>query len=140
MNNKANTALIFDDSAVLVQQLSTLLHKFGIKGTQGNTRGGKHDLPKELPDGSPVASLEECPEGLGVIFVEVLQAGSNGFQLLRSLKRQVHCPLVLVTGSGRVSDVHWGLQAGAAAVLTRPLRLAALESCLKQLGVVGAES
>ena len=73
-----------------------------------------------------------------MIFVEVLQACGNGFQLLRELARTRACPLVLLTGTGRASDRHWGLQAGAAAVLRRPVDEAALRACLQELGLLPA--
>jgi CheY-like chemotaxis protein len=108
-------ALILDDSPVLARHLQQLLGRLGVGA----------DVQAEDAD---------------IIFVEVLQACGNGFQLLRELARTRACPLVLLTGTGRASDRHWGLQAGAAAVLRRPVDEAALRACLQELGILPGAS
>ena len=112
--------LILDDSPVLARHLKLQLQALGL-------RPSIHADAASLPG----------PE-VRLIFVELLQAGGNGFQLLRALARQRACPLVLLTGTGRSSDRHWGLQAGAAAVLRRPIELPALRRCLQELGMLDA--
>jgi CheY-like chemotaxis protein len=116
-------ALILDDSPVLARHLQQLLQGLGVSAllhTQGVAR-----LPEAEVD---------------VIFVEVLQASGNGFQVLRELARARACPLVLLTGTGRASDRHWGLQAGAAAVLRRPVDTPALQCCLQELGLLSGNT
>lgn len=120
------TALIIDDSPILGLQLGQWLEGFGFTvrsisavDCESACRGAGHE--------------RAWPQELALIFVELAQAQGNGFQLLRQLQPLTRCPLVLVSGSGRSSDVEWGLQAGAAAVLSRPLASAALAACLRQL-------
>src|SRR5690606_34543336 len=112
-------ALILDDSPVLARHLQALLQGLGVAAV----------LQAERP--ADLSAIEA-----DVIFVEVLQATGNGFQLLRELARSRACPLVLLTGTGRASDRHWGLQAGAAAVLRRPVDGRALQHCLQELGLL----
>lgn len=126
-------ALILDDSPVLARHLQLLLGRLGIgaevrAGVAGDA-GAAMNTDAAVP--------EPAPADVDVIFVEVLQACGNGFQLLRELARARACPLVLLTGTGRASDRHWGLQAGAAAVLRRPVDEAALRACLQELGLPG---
>lgn len=115
-------ALILDDSPVLARHLQLLLGRLGIGA--------------EVQAAAPEATHAE----VDVIFIEVLQACGNGFQLLRELARTRACPLVLLTGTGRASDRHWGLQAGAAAVIRRPVEEAALRACLQELGLQGCSA
>lgn len=112
-------ALILDDSPVLARHLQQLLQGLGVAAV----------LHTDSSAALPAVEAD-------VIFVEVLQATGNGFQLLRELARARACPLVLLTGTGRASDRHWGLQAGAAAVLRRPVDGRALQGCLQDLGLL----
>lgn len=113
------TILILDDSPVLARHLQAQLAALGHTAST-------HADPASL-----------CGIEADLIFVELLQATGNGFQLLRTLARSHACPLVLLTGTGRSSDHHWGLHAGAAAVLRRPIEPAALRQCLQDLGLTG---
>lgn len=125
MKCREASVLIIDDSPLLSLQLGQLLQGFGFTARSTSVAEG-------VPAWS--ASLGDLwAQGLALIFVELLQTHANGFQLLRHLRRCTRCPLVLLTGSGRAADVPWGLQAGAAVVLSRPLTPAALEGCLRQL-------
>lgn len=125
-------ALILDDSPVLARHLQLQLRQLGIGAELCSAVG---------EDAAMLADAQAAAQaGVDVIFVEVLQACGNGFQLLRELARRRACPLVLLTGTGRVSDRHWGLQAGAAAVLRRPVDAAALRGCLQELGLLPGTS
>lgn len=118
MTATAGTALILDDSPILAQQLRLLLQQCGFT----------------VVVETPPVDIQALPQPLALICIELLQESANGFQLLRQLSREVQCPLLLLSGTQRSSDVQWGLRAGAAAVLSRPLTAAALEQCLRQLG------
>jgi CheY-like chemotaxis protein len=132
MKQRRPQALILDDSPVLARHLQLLLGRLGIGAEV------RAELPAEVPATAAQALVQdEMPDEFDVIFIEVLQACGNGFQLLRELARTRACPLVLLTGTGRASDRHWGLQAGAAAVLRRPVEEAALRACLQELGLQG---
>jgi DNA-binding response OmpR family regulator len=122
MKAVVGTALILDDSPILAQQLRLLLQQCGFTVVVAT---------------APV-DTKALPQPLALICIELLQETANGFQLLRQLSNNVSCPLLLLSGTSRSSDVQWGLRAGAAAVLTRPLTAAALEQCLRQLGCCGS--
>jgi len=66
------------------------------------------------------------------VFVELMHYEENGFSLIRWLGLKITVPLILVTGTGRESDLHWGNTTGAAAVLARPLCKSALVQVLEQ--------
>lgn len=146
MKSLRTQALILDDSPVLARHLQLLLGRLGIGaevcaeataeagGEMGSETGS--EMGRDL--GADAGAETAIPAEVDVIFVEVLQACGNGFQLLRELARTRACPLVLLTGTGRASDRHWGLQAGAAAVLRRPVDEAALRACLQELGLLPA--
>lgn len=138
MNAAQPQALILDDSPVLARHLQLQLLRLGIGA---ELRTGAELDNAEIDNGAEASVQTTTPPAIDVIFVEVLQACGNGFQLLRELARTRACPLVLLTGTGRASDRHWGLQAGAAAVLRRPVDEAALRACLQELGLLpGAAS
>jgi len=123
-------ALILDDSPVLARHLQLQLQRLGIGAEVKAQADVEAKLEARVEAGTTAAAEVD------VIFVEVLQACGNGFQLLRELARTRACPLVLLTGTGRASDRHWGLQAGAAVVLRRPVDEAALRACLQELGLL----
>lgn len=130
MNAVQPQAFILDDSPVLARHLQLQLQRLGI-GAALHT-AAEADCEHNAAAAAPASIQCEAD----VIFVEVLQACGNGFRLLRELARTRACPLVLLTGTGRASDRHWGLQAGAAAVLRRPVDEAALRVCLQELGLL----
>lgn len=111
--NAGGKAVIIDDSPVLAVQLQSLLQAQGFEAVHCSR-------PAEL-SGRPAC-----------IFTELLQLDNNGFRILRALREHFDCPLILVSGTGRLSDQHWGRQAGAMHVLTRPLRLQELRKILKE--------
>ncbi|MEY4641427.1 MAG: hypothetical protein RLZZ227_1421 [Pseudomonadota bacterium] len=117
-------ALIVDDSPFLGLHLSGLLDSRGIA-----TR-----IPADASE------LRDLAPAADVIFVELLQFEANGFQVTRELAAQVACSLVLLTGTGRDTDLQWALRAGACAVLQRPLTAARLERLLQLLKLAPPES
>ena len=97
--------VIVDDSPVLVCQLQCLLQALDFDAAHCAE-------PAQLAGQRPA-----------YVFVELLQLEHNGFCILRMLRGTLDCPLILISGTGRPSDLHWGRQAGATHVLTRPLQL-----------------
>ena len=113
-------ALVCNDSRTLALQLCQQLEALGLNTDIAGSE-------------AEVFAKAEASE---LIFIELQFSGSNGFQITRQLSGRCNCPLVLVTGTGRSSDLHWALQAGAATVLTRPVLSSALQLLLQQLQVV----
>lgn len=112
------SALIINDSMILARHLQGML---ALLDVQASIMSARSDL------------LAEAAK-MDLVFLELQLDHANGFQLLRALVAVTTCPLVLVSGTGRASDQCWGLRAGAAAVLQRPLDLQKLCQGLQQVG------
>jgi CheY-like chemotaxis protein len=111
-------ALIVDDSPFLAAHLARLLCALG--------------LDARTP--ADAAELRALAPGAAVVFVELELFHATGFEVTRELAVHCACPLVLLTGTGRKTDLQWGLRAGASAVLPRPVTMQALQAALAQAG------
>jgi CheY-like chemotaxis protein len=111
-------ALIVDDSPFLAVHLGRLLEALGLQAR------------------TPSAPAELCALSAeaAIIFVELELFQGSGFEVTRELAARCACPLVLLTGTGRNTDLQWGLRAGASAVLPRPVTARALRTTLDRLG------
>ena len=114
----SDLALIVDDSPYLAQQLKQELEAFGI---QVLIAADVHDLPELACEAD-------------VIFVELELFGGSGFEVMRLLSFDNAAPLVLLTGTGRSTDLSWARQAGASAVLRRPVTVTRLREVFLALG------
>ncbi len=108
-------ALIVDDSPFLVLHLARQLAALGWR--------------TQLTEGAD--DLAAMAASADFVFVELQRFQANCFQLTRALAAYCACPLVLLSGSGRGTDLQWGLRAGARAVLTRPVSVSALRTTLQ---------
>jgi CheY-like chemotaxis protein len=113
--------LIVDDSPFLAAQLSCLLMTLG--------------LEPRIP--ADAMELRALAAEAAVIFIELELFHASGFEVARELAAHCSCPLVLLTGTGRKTDLQWGLRAGASAVLPRPVTAAALQALLGTPGYTG---
>ena len=113
--------LIVDDSPFLAAHLSRLLLTLG--------------MDARIP--ADAAELHALAPAASVILVELELFNASGFEVMRELAAQCSCPLVLLTGTGRKTDLQWGLRAGATAVLRRPVTESALHTALVRSGCVG---
>ena len=107
--------LLVCDHPLLTALLQTLLDRAGL-ASQAVGSSAVHNLVTLAPRGVV----------LDLVLVEV-----NGFALLRQLAQQLSCPLVLLTATGRVSDIYWGSNAGATTVLAYPPDPEALQAALQ---------
>ena len=113
-------ALVVDDSPFLALHMTRLLTALGLRvQVTGNA-----------------AESRALAAQASVVFVELELFHASGFELMRELAAHCTCPLVLLTGTGRTTDLQWGLRAGASAVLQRPITEAALCKVLDRLGCV----
>lgn len=114
-------ALIVDDSPFLAAHLSSLLSSLGVEARVAENAAQLNTLAVEA----------------AVIFVELELFQACGFEVTRELAELHACPLVLLTGSGRKTDLQWGLRAGARMVLPRPVTVATLKTALAKLDYPG---
>lgn len=113
MKSPAPRALILNDSAVLSLVLERFLRGLGFRTS----------IVTVLPEQSELAACD-------VVFMELLFRDQNGFRLVRRLRRCCRCPVILISGSGRRTDLAWGLRAGASTVISRPLSFNMLHEAL----------
>lgn len=97
-------AVVCNDSATLALLLTRQLEALGYRV--------RSITPDQL-----LLPLAEPPD---LCCIELLGNYSNGFKLLRQLRRHHDCRCVLLSASARRTDVAWGRAAGAHAVLLRP--------------------
>lgn len=110
----APLAVVCDDSATLSLLLGRQLETLGYRVQQLT--------PAQLR-----LPLTETP---ALFCAELLGNASNGFKLLRQLRRHHACRSVLLSASGRRTDIAWGRAAGADAVLLRPFSFEQLAQCV----------
>jgi CheY-like chemotaxis protein len=114
-------ALIVDDSPFLAAHLSRLLLALGLDAR----------IPADAEE------LRALAPAAAVILVELELFYASGFEVTRELAAQCSCPLVLLTGTGRKTDLQWGVRAGAGAVLRRPVTETSLQIALTRVGCTG---
>ena len=114
-------ALILDDSPFLALHLAQQLGALGLRAQRTASR----------------EELLTLAGSAAVVLIELQHFAANGFQVTRELASSCSCPIILLSGTGRSTDLHWGLRAGARAVLTRPVQASALHSALQHLGCCG---
>lgn len=110
----APLALVCDDSATLGLLLARELEMLGYRV--------KSITPAQL-----VLPLPEPPV---LCCIELLGNNVNGFKLLRQLRQHHDCRAVLLSASGRRTDIAWGRSLGADAVLLRPFTDGQLARCI----------
>lgn len=115
MNVSAGMVLIVDDSPVLSLQLQRQLQALGVSATPVDAAFARQHAGEAW-----------------LIFVDVQLMLANGFAVARQLAAAA-CPVVLISGTGRSTDRHWGMGTGAKAVMTRPVQLAQLQKVLDVL-------
>ena len=109
MENTQQTILVVDDDPYIVDLLSRQLKAKGFRVLQTTD-----------PETAYTLAEEEKPD---LIISDVAMPALDGFTLFRGLKNnKVTCgiPLVLLTGSDKVSDIEKGFASGARAYLLKP--------------------
>lgn len=109
----APLAVVCDDSATLGLLLARQLETLGYR------------VQSFAPD-QLVLPLAEPP---ALCCIELLGNHSNGFKLLRRVRKHYDCRCVLLSASGRRTDIAWGRLSGADAVLLWPFTSAELARC-----------
>jgi DNA-binding response OmpR family regulator len=81
-----------------------------------------------------LAYLLDAPEDIGVILLDVMLPGKDGFAIVRALReRQLYFPVLMLTARSNPQDVLEGLNAGADDYLPKPFDLDILLARLKTL-------
>ncbi len=113
-------ALVVDDSPVLALQLQRQLQSLRMRV--------RTVINASALDAATVLDTAAA----SVIFVDVQLLHGNGFAIARRIA-MAPCPVVLISGTGRSTDIQWGRGTGAAAVLSRPVHTAQLRVLLQSL-------
>lgn len=101
--------LIIEDSPTDTAVLTQLLERHG------------HEV---LASASAEDGIEACKrEQPGLVVMDVVLPGMNGFQATRALSRDTetdHIPVVIVSTKGMETDRAWGMRQGARGYLVKP--------------------
>ena len=102
--------LIVDDSKTELHHLSDVLGKRGFSvRTAENGEEAMRRLAEEKPD---------------LILMDVVMPGQNGFQLTRSITRDVRfsgVPVIMCTSKNQETDKVWGMRQGARDYIVKPV-------------------
>ena len=102
--------LVVDDSKTELHYLSDLLGKRGYAvRTAENGEEAMRRLGEEKPD---------------LILMDVVMPGQNGFQLTRSITRDVRfsgVPVIMCTSKNQETDKVWGMRQGARDYIVKPV-------------------
>ena len=114
--------LIIDDSPTDVRVFTTLLERAGHQVAAVNTaEEGIERVRSDLP---------------GLVIMDVIMPGMNGFQATRTLTRDPKTqsvPIVMITTKSMETDRVWGLRQGAKAFITKPVNEKELLACINEL-------
>ncbi|EIL91107.1 MULTISPECIES: response regulator [Rhodanobacter] len=114
--------LIIDDSPTDVRVFTTLLERAGHQVAAVNTaEEGIERVRSDLP---------------GLVIMDVIMPGMNGFQATRTLTRDPktqNVPIVMITTKSMETDRVWGLRQGARAFITKPVNEKELLACINEL-------
>jgi twitching motility two-component system response regulator PilH len=115
--------LLVDDSRTERHYLRELLVKRGFAvRTAENGDQALLSLSQERPD---------------LILMDVVMPGQNGFQLTRTITRDVRfadIPVILCTSKNQETDKVWGLRQGARDYLVKPVKADELMAKIQALG------
>ena len=113
---------IVDDSAIILARLVTLLTTIPdleIVGAANNTKDAKHALQTLRPD---------------VLLLDIQMPGGSGLKLLRQLKQESYCPLILIISGNSFAQYRKKcLAAGADYFFDKSIELEQLQATLYDL-------
>ncbi len=102
--------LVVDDSKTELHHISDILGKRGYAvRTAENGEEAMRRLEEEKPD---------------LILMDVVMPGQNGFQLTRSITRDVRfsdVPVIMCTSKNQETDRVWGMRQGARDYIVKPV-------------------
>jgi twitching motility two-component system response regulator PilH len=112
--------LVVDDSKTELHHLSEVLGKRGYSvRTAENGEEAMRRLAEEKPD---------------LILMDVVMPGQNGFQLTRSITRDVRyadVPVIMCTSKNQETDKVWGMRQGARDYIVKPVSTEELMTKIK---------
>lgn len=117
------TVLVVDDSPTERHFLTEIL-----------TKGGYEVFTAENADEALVKAKEVRP---GVILMDVVMPGQNGFQATRALNKDEQTksiPIIIITSKSQETDKIWGMRQGARDYLVKPVDQAKLLAKIATLG------
>jgi twitching motility two-component system response regulator PilH len=115
--------LVVDDSKTELHFLSEMLGK---KGYLVRTAQNGEEAMRRLEEATP-----------DLILMDVVMPGQNGFQLTRSITRDVRfadVPVIMCTSKNQETDKVWGMRQGARDYIVKPVNGEELLSKIKSLG------
>lgn len=90
--------------------------------------------PVAVESGERALELLTAPNGFGLVLLDVMLPGKDGFEVARELRAaNIYVPILMLTARGRAEDVLKGLDAGADDYLPKPFDLSILLARLRGL-------
>ncbi|MDP2828870.1 MAG: response regulator transcription factor [Sulfuricellaceae bacterium] len=105
--------LVVDDDAIIVELLSMVLDRAGYEVlTAGDGVQAISILQSTLPD-----------QSIDILMVDLMMPVMDGLRFMRWLRTELKCslPVLALTGMSKPSEVQAAIQAGADAVLNKPI-------------------
>lgn len=105
------SVLLIEDDATLRSVVSYYLAKAGyqvVTAADGN---------------QALAAIDERPESIGLIILDLMLPGLGGFHVLRDLRSKAEAPIIIVSARGEEQDKIDGLELGADDYIVKPFRL-----------------
>lgn len=87
-----------------------------------------------VESGEEALELLKGPNGYGMVILDVMLPGKDGFEVARELRASnIYVPILMLTARGRAEDILKGLDAGADDYLPKPFDLSILLARLRGL-------
>ncbi len=113
--------LLVEDDIEIVKHLTAFLREDGFEVTAVS---GQRDA---------LARIEEAPEGIDLILLDVSLSDGNGFAVCAAVKQQTQIPVIFLTASGDEYSTVAGLDMGADDYIGKPFRPRELVSRMKNV-------
>ncbi|MFO7715799.1 response regulator [Desulfosarcina sp.] len=117
--NTIKTVLVIDDEAATLTMFRLFLNAYGYTAmTAENGAAGLQLLGKHHPD---------------IVFTDIKMPGMNGFEVLKTIKREAPATeVIVITGHGDMDHAVRALNLEATDFITKPIRRSALDAALKR--------
>ncbi len=120
-----HTALIIDDNRAMADSIKQMLNLLSIEGQVAyGSRAGISALKEFTP---------------AIVFLDINMPGISGFEVLAYLKREPrleNVPVIIVTSDDQEETAQKAAEAGAKAIVIKPVTVEALEYALKETNLM----
>lgn len=120
-----HTALIIDDNRAMADSIKQMLSLLSVEGQVAyGSRAG-------------ISALKELTPA--IMFLDINMPGVSGFEVLAYVKREPrleNVPVIIVTSDDQEETAQKATEAGAMAIVIKPVTIEALENALKEANLM----